>query len=252
MRQSGAHENLVACQVGQAGPHQTNQRPNKESDMLELADDKTLFKLMCYLHPTPHLSLKSWNGDPFESLSLNLYTDTDHASETEHSKSTSGMVLVLQHDLTTEAEVISLDAGLFGEALSVQELCEILANKPIDLTCHQANSAVIAIAHSGYSPKLRHLSKTHKINLGSLYEVLQDDHVQLRHIATKQLANIFTSEMAGCLEHAAYAVPSFPARRKGELKNTEQYACLTGRDANDAPSPSLTRHVQSVAFMWHT
>ena len=98
---------------------------------------------------------------------------------------------------TTEAEIISLDAVIFGEALPVQELCEILAGTPVDLICHQDNSAVIAIAHSGYSPKLRHLSKTHKIDLGSLYEALQDDRVQLRYIATdKQLADIFTKALA--------------------------------------------------------
>ena len=35
-----------------------------------VADDKRLFRLTCYLYTTPHLSLKSWIGDPFESLSL--------------------------------------------------------------------------------------------------------------------------------------------------------------------------------------
>ena len=100
---------------------------------------------------------------------------------------------------TTEADIISLDAGIFGEALPVQELREILANKPTDLICHQDNSAVIAIAHAGYSPKLRHLSKTHKIDLGSLYEVLQ-----LRYIATdKQLAVIFTKALAAAKWPAA-------------------------------------------------
>ena len=165
---------------------------------------------MCYLYTTPHLSLKSWIGDPCKSLSINLYTDADHASETEHSKSTSGMVLVLQElnsffpltlaswrqTASSRSEIISLDAGVSGEA-PVQELCQILADKPVGLICHQDNSALIAIAHSGYSPKLRHLSKTHKIDLGSLYEVLQDDYVQLRYIATdKQLADIFTQALA--------------------------------------------------------
>ena len=36
MRQPGAHENLVVRKVGQAGSDQTNQRPNKASDVLEL------------------------------------------------------------------------------------------------------------------------------------------------------------------------------------------------------------------------
>ena len=173
-----------------------------------------------------------------------MYTDADHASETEHSKSTSGMVLVIQGPnsffpltwasrrqtassrSTTEAEFISLDAGIFGEALPVQALCEILADKLVNLICHEDNSAVIAIAHSGYSPKLRHLSKTHKIDLHSFYEVLQDDHVQLRHIATdKQLADIFTKALAPAKWQAAFSICNtfLPSTQEGGV---EEYCAL--------------------------
>ncbi|CAJ1437912.1 unnamed protein product [Effrenium voratum] len=44
----------------------------------------------------------------------------------------------------------------------------------VTLECFQDNSAVIQIVAAGYSPKLRHLTKTEKIELGSAYEVFED------------------------------------------------------------------------------
>ena len=178
------------------------------------ADDKRLYKLMCYLHATPKLSLTCKIADNMEDLRLGLYTDADHSSEMEHTKSTSGSLLVLEGPnswwplswaskkqtatsrSTTEAEIISLASGLFGEALPMQELAELVFGREVDLHCYQDNSAVIQIVQSGYSPKLRHVSKTHRINLSSLYEVFEDPHTNLGYIATdKQCADVFTKAL---------------------------------------------------------
>ena len=86
MRQSGAHENLVVRQVGQAGSHQTNHRPDKESDVLELGRRQRVVQT----HVLLVYDSTSLIGDPFESRSLNLYTDADHASETEHQNERDG------------------------------------------------------------------------------------------------------------------------------------------------------------------
>ncbi|CAE7259976.1 unnamed protein product [Symbiodinium sp. CCMP2592] len=179
-----------------------------------LADDKKLYKLMCYLHSTPKLSLTCKIADSMDDLRLGLYTDADHSSEIEHAKSTSGSLLVLEGPnswwplswaskkqtatsrSTTEAEIISLASGLFGEAMPMQELAELVFKREVDLYCYQDNSAVIQIVQSGYSAKLRHVSKTHRINLSSLYEVFEDPHTNLGYIATdKQCADIFTKAL---------------------------------------------------------
>jgi hypothetical protein len=65
--------------------------------------------------------------------------------------------------------MISLDSGVFGEGLPMQELCETISNRPIDLVCQQNNASAIQIVHGGYSPKLRRMKKVHKLNLPSLY-----------------------------------------------------------------------------------
>ena len=91
-----------------------------------VADDKRLFRLMCYLWTTREWKLHGRIGDKQEDLKLVLYTDTDHASGVEDAKSSSGNLLCLEGPnsfwplswlskkqgatarSTTEAEVISL------------------------------------------------------------------------------------------------------------------------------------------------
>ncbi|CAE7545185.1 RE1 [Symbiodinium sp. CCMP2592] len=142
-----------------------------------VADDKRLRRLMAYLKGAPDLSIVHEIGDSFEDLHLScLYTDADHSGDVDHAQSTSGMILCLEGEhsywpfawgskkqtatsrSTTEAEMISLCAGVFGDALPTQEFLEMLTGKETKLICHQDNSAVIAIVHAGYSPKLRHVS----------------------------------------------------------------------------------------------
>ena len=179
-----------------------------------LADDKRLFKLMSYLSTTPKLSLTCKIGDRMDDLKLGLYTDADHSSEMEHAKSTSGSLLVLEGPnswwplswaskkqtatsrSTTEAEIISLATGVFSDALPMQELAELVFGREVENHCYQDNSAVIQIVQSGYSAKLRHVSKTHRINLSSLYEAFEDPRTHLGYIATdKQCADIFTKAL---------------------------------------------------------
>ena len=170
---------------------------------------------MSYLKGTPNLSIVHQIGDPFEELHLSLYTDADHSGDVEHAQSTSGMILCLEGEnsywpltwgskkqtatsrSTTEAEIISLCTGVFGDALPAQEFLEKLANREVKLVCHQDNSAVIQIVHAGYSPKLRHVSKTHRVNLSSLYEVFeQDPFIRLQYINTElQKADVFTKAL---------------------------------------------------------
>ena len=179
------------------------------------ADDKRLYRLMCYLYATPSRSIIHSMGDSPGDLKLSLYTDADHASDVEHAHSTSGMLLCLEGEQTfwplcwgsrkqtatsrstTEAEIISLSSGVFGEALPMQEFMEKVLGREVTLQWHQDKSAVIQIVHAGYSPKLRHVSKTHRIDLSSLYQVFEDLFVRLTYINTdKQCADIFTKALS--------------------------------------------------------
>ena len=179
-----------------------------------IADDKRLHRLMGYIKGSTQSRLVGKVGDSMDSLKLCLYTDADHCSGIDHTKSTSGMIMALEgpHSWfplawasrrqtatarsTTEAEMLSLGAGLFGEGIPAQELLEEIFQRPVVLECLQDNSAVISIVSAGYSPKLRHLSKTQKIELGSIYEVFEESGTVLLYIKTdKQRADPLTKNL---------------------------------------------------------
>ena len=179
-----------------------------------VADDKRLHRLMGYVKHSKGHKLLGKVGDKSEDLKLCLYTDADHCSCIDHTKSTSGMMMAVEGPntwfpltwasrrqtatarSTTEAEMISLGAGLFSEALPTQEFLEHIFDRPVVLECLRDNSAVIAIVAAGYSPKLRHMSKTQRIELGSFYEVFEEAGTVLLYIKTdKQRADPLTKNL---------------------------------------------------------
>lgn len=95
---------------------------------------------------------------------------------------------------TCEAEIISLGSGAFGEGAPMQDLFQLILNRPIDLVCHQDNASVIQIVHGGYSPKLRHLAKVRKINLSALYELFEEPDIRLQYIKTQLQELIHSSK----------------------------------------------------------
>ena len=116
---------------------------------------------------------------------------------------------------TTEAEIVSLAAGLF-DALPTLDFADKLLGKDLQLECRQDNSAVISIVHLGYSPKLRHVTKTHRINLASLYEVFDNGTAKLVYVkTTQQRADPMTKPIASskwgvALEQLNVLKPSDP------------------------------------------
>ena len=155
--------------------------------------------------------------DPVDQLQISLYTDSDHCSGIEHTKSTSGILMAIEGPSsfypiswasrrqtatsrsTTEAETIALASGVFSEGLPAQSLCDTLFGRPTMLACHQDNAAVLQIIEAGYSPKLRRVSKTHRLDLGSLYEVFESPDATIGYIATdKQRADPLTKNLPPC------------------------------------------------------
>ena len=101
--------------------------------------------------------------------------------------------------------MISLASGVF-DALPTLEFIEKVYGREVEMRCMQDNTAVIAICNQGYSPKLRHVSKHHRINLGSLYEVFSSGIAKLMYIkTTSQRADPFTKPLAvGKWPHALH------------------------------------------------
>ena len=154
-------------------------------------------------------------NDRLEDLHLALYCDADFAGDNKTMKSTSGFVMALEGKSsfallswgsrkqsvisrsTTESEFVSLSGALFAEGLPLLELWQVI-HPPMILRILEDNSAVIAIIAKGFSQKLRHLAKTHRVNVASTCEAVNDnDDVLVQHVPTEdQRSDIMTKGLA--------------------------------------------------------
>ena len=174
-------------------------------------DDRRLHRLMCYLNTTGHYRLVGRVNDPAHLLKLLMFVDADFCGDSQCTKSTTGGYLVLAGPntwfplawlskyqtstsrSTTEAEVVAMAHMLYGEALPIMDLWDLILGRPIQLFILEDNQATIKVVFSGYSQKLRHILRTHKVNLGSLKEICSSDSVKVVYCNTNfQAADIFT------------------------------------------------------------
>ena len=97
---------------------------------------------------------------------------------------------------TTEAEVIAFAESLIHEALPALDLWEILFDRKVSLLVLEDNQATIKVIRKGYSHKLRHLPRVHKIDLSALKELLDDGHFDIEYVVTdEQAADVFTKAL---------------------------------------------------------
>ena len=147
---------------------------------------------------------------------MSLYTDADHASGIEDVKSTSGRFLTLEGPdwfwpLRAKAQLLGAlvkpRSFLLTQACLVRpDLFDFVLNRRISLVCQQDNASV----HGGYSAKLRHLKKVHKLNLSALYELFSDPQVTLQYIKStdsrsfhKSIGTMQMERRIGTFEHSA-------------------------------------------------
>ena len=176
--------------------------------------DKKLLRLIQYLQYSLDYRLTASCQDDPKDLRLELYVDADFGGDSGDVKSTSGGFLTLKGPntffplawiskrqtstsrSTTESEVVSLAHSLYQEGIPALQLWEKLLQRPVDLVIHEDNQATIIVVRKGYSPKLRHIGRTHKINLSSLKECLDDPCINVQYIDTnEQAADIFTKAL---------------------------------------------------------
>ena len=185
------------------------------------ADDKRLRRLIGYMKRSRKFHLRGYVGDSLENCQLHLYVDADFCGEIEHTKSNSGMFLVMVGPntwfplawqskrqsstarSTTEAELISLAKAFFPHAIPMLNLFDILiahTGKKMHLVIHEDNQATIKVIENGWSAKLAHVGRVHKIDIGSVHEQIcknLERYVSLEYCETlKMVADIFTKALA--------------------------------------------------------
>ena len=89
--------------------------------------------------------------------------------------------------------MVSLAHSVYQEGLPSLQLCDLLLGRSVGLRVMEDNQAMILVVRKGYSPKLRHITRTHKVNLSGLSEVFRDDSATVEYCQTdKQAADMFT------------------------------------------------------------
>ncbi len=74
---------------------------------------------------------------------------------------------------------------------------DVLLGRFCDLEICEDNQATIRVVKNGFSNKLRHVTRTHKVNVAGLSELLEDPSIALSYIDTKeQAADIFTKALS--------------------------------------------------------
>ena len=177
--------------------------------------------------------------DPPEQLNLSLYCDADFGGDIKSMRSTSGFILAVAGPSsiapvswsskrqsvvarsTTESEFVSLSSALFSEAIPTLEVWQALI-PGMTLKVFEDNTAVVSIIQKGYSNKLRHLSKTHRINVASTAETVNNaDDITVQHIeTTQQKGDVFTkglplSKWGNALELLQFSLSPLPSYDAG-------------------------------------
>ena len=178
---------------------------------------KQLHRLVSYMSGTTDLVITGQIRDKPEQLELKLFVDADFAGDRDDAKSSSGGLLILSGPntwfplswvskkqtavsrSTTEAELISMAHSVFSEAMPMLTLWEWLLKRPVALTIMEDNEATIKVINKGYSAKLRHIMRTHKVNIASLHEVVNTEKCRIEYVCSaEQAADIFTKSLDPC------------------------------------------------------
>ncbi|CAE6943662.1 unnamed protein product, partial [Symbiodinium sp. CCMP2592] len=173
-------------------------------------EDRQVLRLVSYIHHTRDVCMNascSWDAAP----ELRVYTDADFAACPYTSRSTSGIVVHIgtgQHAFpvmwqsrkqtsvarsTPEAEMISMASAMFSEVINLQTFLQSAFKSTVPIIFFQDNETVLAILKSGYSPKLRHLGRVHRVNVASMAEIFEQEDFSATYVNSKeQLANGLT------------------------------------------------------------
>ena len=186
--------------------------------------DRALKRLMAYIQGHADYELRGrLHPDDLKDLELHVFVDADLAGDKQHTRSQSGSFIELagmrsgnrwplawasrKQPLTAgssaEAELISLAQSLRKDALPLQMVISQLLGQPVPLVMFEDNSACIQSIVNGYSPNLRHLSRTLRISIGTLHELVTENpdaelygSVEIRQVeTTKQKADVFTKSL---------------------------------------------------------
>ena len=173
--------------------------------------DKMLYRLVCYVHGTLSLRCVGWVGDDADSIGVHLYADADFAGCKKSKRSTSGAFFCLlgpdtlypiqavskkqtavSHS-TPEAEIVATDLAVRTVGTPALSLWDTLLQREVVMQFHEDNAAMIQVCRTGRNPTMRHLGRTHKVDVQWLHERFAEPYYNLLYEPTLGMrADIFT------------------------------------------------------------
>jgi len=224
--------------------------------------DRKLHRLMCYINCSKDIRMTGWVGDGKGDLGPHLFADADFAGDPETMRSTSGVFLTItgpnssfplaavskrqsavSHS-TPEAEIVAADLALRTEGIPAIELWSKLLGKDLKIVFHEDNQAMIAVCKSGKNPTMRHLNRTHKVDIAWLHERFQEPEFELVYtVTTEQAADIFTKGFTDRdkWRHAQSLINHFvPHEFWTALPSTGGFKNAAGKDKSSKPAAAAT------------
>ena len=162
------------------------------------------------------LVLEGWVGDRARDVDLNLFADADFAGDRPSFKSTSGMTLFVigpytsfplaakstkqscRSHSTPEAEIVAMNASLRTIGLPALDLWEALLRRKLSLQFQEDHETAIHVAMTGNNPTMRHISRTHGVQIGWIFEVFEKGTAHMNYIpSNEQKADVFHKGFSG-------------------------------------------------------
>ena len=102
---------------------------------------------------------------------------------------------------TPEAEIVA-DLAIRTEGVPALQLWDMVLERSAKLVFQEANQATIQILKIQKKPTLRHLNRTHRVNVSWLCEVFRDlNEVELKYCKTDEMAaDIFTKAFTNLIK----------------------------------------------------
>jgi hypothetical protein len=152
-----------------------------------------------------------WVNDEKEEIGVHLYADADFAGCKRTGRSTSGGFLCMggpdtffpiqaisrkqtavSHS-TPEAEIVAADLSVRTIGVPSLSLWDKLFDRDVVCLFHEDNAAMIQVCRTGKNPTMRHMGRTHRVDVLWLHERFKEPWLHLFYTESKMMrADIFT------------------------------------------------------------
>jgi hypothetical protein len=94
---------------------------------------------------------------------------------------------------TPEAEIVAADTAIRGEGIPLLDFMDKMLSRPVTMHFYEDNEAAELIIKSGRNPALRHVGRTHKVDMDWLHELHENKTFVLHGCPTQYMkADIHT------------------------------------------------------------